>query len=157
MVGASPDAVRLGKIIYAVLLTKTEGKAFSIVHLRKRGARAEAWRLLHAEYARSSGARLGNMVRDVVCPRERWLADVNAGEIRVAANEVASGDKISEAARVATVMGQAPDAVKSTLRQSPLKQRRSVDALKMWWTLPRVGPDASRSCQRWRQILGSFG
>ena len=81
------------------------------------------------------------MVRDVVCPRERWLADVNAGkdfrtsliewEIRVAAYEVASGDKISEAVRVATVMDQAPDAVKSTLRQSPLEQGRSVDALKM--------------------------
>ena len=30
MVGASPEAIRL-----AVLLTKTEGKAFSIVHLTK--------------------------------------------------------------------------------------------------------------------------
>ena len=28
MVGASPEAIRLGKIICAVLLTKTEGKAF---------------------------------------------------------------------------------------------------------------------------------
>ena len=45
----------------------------------------------------SSGARLGNMVRDVVCPREHFLADVNAGkdfltsliewEIKVAAYE----------------------------------------------------------------------
>ena len=48
---ASPDAIRLGKIIY-VLLTKTEGKAFSIVHLTPRGAGAEAGRLLHTEYAR---------------------------------------------------------------------------------------------------------
>ena len=38
MVGASPEAIRLGKIIYAVLLTKTEGEAFSIVHLTPRGA-----------------------------------------------------------------------------------------------------------------------
>ena len=36
MVGASLDAVRLDKIIYAVLLTKTEGKAFSIVYLTPR-------------------------------------------------------------------------------------------------------------------------
>ena len=130
MVGASLDAVRLGKIIYAVLLTKTEGKAFSIVHLTKRGAGAEAWRLLHAVYAGSSGARLGNVVRDAACPRERWLADLNAGkdflasmirwEIKVAAYDVASGDKISEAVRVATIVDQGPDAVKSTLRQSPL-------------------------------------
>ena len=74
MVGASPDAVRLGKIIFAVLLTKTEGKAFSIVHLTPRGTGAEARRLLHTEYAGSSGGRLGKMVRDVVCPREHWLA-----------------------------------------------------------------------------------
>ena len=46
MVGASPEAIRLGKIIFAVLLTKTEGMAFSIVHLTPRGAGAEAWRLL---------------------------------------------------------------------------------------------------------------
>ena len=70
MVGASPEAIRLGKINYAVLLTKTEGKAFSIVHLTARGAGAEAWRLLRAEYSGSSGARLGNMVREMVCPRD---------------------------------------------------------------------------------------
>ena len=69
-------------------------------------------------------------------------ADVNAGkdfvtsliewEIMVAANEVASGDKISEAVRVATVMDQSPDALKSTLRKSPLEQRRNIVALKLW-------------------------
>ena len=74
------EAIRLGKIIYAVLLTKTEGKAFSIVHLTARRARAEAWRLLRADYVGSSGARLGNMVREVVCPRDQRLADVSAGK-----------------------------------------------------------------------------
>ena len=79
MVGASPEKIRLDKNIYAVLLTKTEGKAFSIVLLTARRAGAEAWRLLRAEYAGSSGARLGNMVREVVCRRDQWLADVSAG------------------------------------------------------------------------------
>ena len=36
------EAIRLRKINYAVLLTKTEGKAFSIVHLTPRGAGAKA-------------------------------------------------------------------------------------------------------------------
>ena len=36
MVGASPEAIRLGKIICAVLKTKTESKALSIVHLGRR-------------------------------------------------------------------------------------------------------------------------
>ena len=70
------------------------------------------------------------------------MADVSAGkdfltsliewEIKVAACEVGSGDRISEAVRVATILGHAPDAVKSLLRFSPLEQRRSVDALKLW-------------------------
>ena len=70
------------------------------------------------------------------------MADVNAGkdfltsliewEIEVAAYEGASGDKISEAVRVATIVDHAPDAVKSILRQSPLEQRHNVDALKLW-------------------------
>ena len=68
----------------------------------------------YTEYAGSSGAHLGNMVRDVACPREHWFAAVNAGkdfltaliewEIKEAAYEVASGDKISEAVRVATII-----------------------------------------------------
>ena len=70
------------------------------------------------------------------------MADVNAGkdfltslierEIKVAAYEVASGDKISGAVRVATIMDHAPDAVKSMLHLSPVEQRRNVDALKLW-------------------------
>ena len=76
------------------------------------------------------------MVRDVVCPREHWLADVSAGkdvltsliewEIKVAACEVASGDKISEAVRVATIMDHALDAVKSMLRLSLLEHVTSM-------------------------------
>ena len=51
--------------------------------------------------------------------------------IKVAAHEVVSGDRISEAVRVATIMDHAPDAVKLVLRQPPLEQRRSADALKL--------------------------
>ena len=94
------------------------------------------------EYAGASGARLENLVGEVVCPRDQWIADVSAGkdfltsliewEIKVAACEVASGDRISEAVRVVTIMDHAPDAVKSMLRLSPVEQRRSVDVLKLW-------------------------
>ena len=67
---------------------------------------------------------MGNMVREVVCPRDQWLDDVSAGkdfltsliewEIKAAAYEVASGDRISDAVRVATIKDHAPDAVKSS-------------------------------------------
>ena len=59
------------------------------------------------------------MVPDVACPKEQWLANASAGkdfptsliewEIKIAAYEVASGDKISEAVRVATIMDHAPE------------------------------------------------
>ena len=112
------------------------------------------------------GRRLGDMAREVVCPRDQWLADVNAGKdflasliewaIKAAAYEVASGDKISDAVRVATIMDHAQDAVKSMLRLSPLEQRRRADALKLWiresscdtpGLLPRVDAEAGRICQ----------
>ena len=124
MVEAAPEAIRVGKIVYAVLLTKNEEKAFSIVHLTSRGAGAAVWRLLHAEYAGSSGARLGTIVRDVVCPREQWLANASADkdfltewEIKIAAYEVASGDNTSDAVRVATIMDHALEPRKATLCQ----------------------------------------
>ena len=117
-----------------------------------------ARRLLHTEHAGSSGARLGNMERDVVCTREHWLAVVNAGknfmtsliewEIKEAAYEVAIADRISEALRVATIMDHAPDTVKSMLRLSPLEQRRNVDALKLRnvnQVTPRLGTSNGRS------------
>ena len=50
----------------------------------------------------------------------------------IAAHEVASGDNISEAVRVATIMDDVPGPKRTTLCQSPLDQRRSVDALKLW-------------------------
>ena len=78
----------------------------------------------------------------MVCPREHWFADVHAGkdfltsligwEIKVAAYEVAGGDKISEAVRVATIMDHAPDAVKSMSLITSGKERRNVDALILW-------------------------
>ena len=48
------------------------------------------------------------------------------------AYEVASGDRISDAVRVPTIMDHAPEFVKATHCQSPLGQRRSVDPLTLW-------------------------
>ena len=54
-----------------------------------------------------------------------------------------SGDKISDAVRVATLKNHAPEHTKGTLCQSPSDQRRSVDALTLWlrdasYVLPRL-------------------
>ena len=81
--------------------------------------------------AGTAGARVQHDVgADVKVPLPMFSG--RKWEIKVAAYEVASGDKISEAVRVATIMDHAPDAVKSMLRLSPLEQRRNVDVLKLW-------------------------
>ena len=130
--GAAPEAIRVGKIVCAVLLTKIGRETFDTVHFTFTGAGAEAWRLVHAEYAGSSGARLGTVVRDEVCLREPWLAKDSAGKsLLTSSYSGASGDKIN-AVRVATNMGHVPELMKATLCQVPLGQRRSLDALKLW-------------------------
>ena len=132
MVGASPDAFRLGRILYAVLLAN-RGQSFqhrSSHSKRSRSGGLEAF--FHTQNTLDPLEHVWEIWYVMwVCPSEHWWADVNAGkdflasliewEIKVAACEVASGDKISEAVRVATIMDHAPDAVKSI-----------VDALKLW-------------------------
>ena len=128
MVGESPHATRLGKIICAVLLTKTEGTGFSIVHLTPRGAGAEG-RLLHTEYTGSSIARLGIWYamwygrENTGCRCERWqgLPDVTDRVGNQDQRTRAGGDDHGSRTRCSEV-----DA------SQPLEQRRNVDTLKLW-------------------------
>ena len=85
MVGASAEAIRLGKIIYAVLLTKTDGKAFSIVHLTPRGSRSSGVKITPRGVCRMDwcqvgkhGTRGGTPKGSVDSRCERWygLPDV---------------------------------------------------------------------------------
>ena len=68
------------------------------------------------------------------CPRVNndFLTSLIEWEIKIAAHEVACGDKVIDAVQVTTIMDHAPELMKATLCQSPLDQRRSVDALKLW-------------------------
>ena len=78
------------------------------------------------ECAGSSGAKFGTMVRDMACRRQQQrLANADANkdfltsliewQIKIGAYEVASGDKISDTVRVATIMNHAPEPMKGTL------------------------------------------
>ena len=60
-----------------------------------------------------------------------FLTSLIEREIMIAACEVASGTKTSDAVRVATIMDHGPEPLMATLCQSPLDQRHSVDALNL--------------------------
>ena len=68
------------KTIHAVLLTKTDDKAFSIVHLTPRGSRE---RRLGGSYTQNTRDPLQHVWETRYAmwyAREHWLADVNAGK-----------------------------------------------------------------------------
>ena len=151
MVGASPDP--------CCIVDEDRGQSFQ--HCSSRGLEASTHRIRRILWSTFWEKK----VRHVVCPREHWLADVNARkdfltslsewEIKVAAYEVASGDKIGEAVWVVTIMDHAPDAVKSMLRQSPLEQRRSVDALKNCGNVSQLTQRLGSSKGRSRLQIGA--
>ena len=129
MVGAAPEDIRVGKIVYAVLLTKR--KACNIVHLTSRRAGAEESILLHAKYAGSSGARPETRVRDVVCPRQHWLANASAGKdfLTSLIEWETKSATFCECRQSWTML---LSLWKRRAMSSPLDQRRGVDALKLW-------------------------
>ena len=103
----------------------------------------------------SSGARLGIMVRDVVCRREQWLANASADrdfltsliecEIKIAACVVGSGDKISDVVRAATIVGHA------SVNRPWIYRRNTRSKLRPSRSLPMSSADARERCWRERQ------
>ena len=73
-----PHRLACRSVTFTTKLCGTKTKHKQTTHM----VRAQELRLggFCSEYAGFFGARLGNMARDVACPREHWLADVNAGK-----------------------------------------------------------------------------
>ena len=136
--GPTAKSIRLIKIIYAVLLTKTEEKTFNLVHLTPRRAGAEFWRLLRAEYCGISAARLAAMARKLICPREArpanatakcdFLTSLSLRKIHATAYEVACGDKICRV-RVAMLLHHVPEPVNTSLCEAHLEQQSVLSSL----------------------------
>ena len=136
--GPTAKSIRLIKIIYSVLLTKTEEKTFNLVHLAPRRAGAEVWRLLRAEYCGISAARLAAMARKLICPREAWTANATAKcdfltslskrKIHATAYEVACDDNICRV-RVAMLLHHVPEPVNTSLCEAHLEQQSVLSSL----------------------------
>ena len=96
----------------------------------------------------NDGARSGLCVHETRGQRvQRWRKDFLTSliewEIKVAAHEVASGDRIRGRARVTRILDRALEAVKITLRQAPgpegqcecSQELNSRSELRVAWTL----------------------
>ena len=119
----TPEVQELGRVIYNVLAQVLGGRALALIKNVPRGSGLEAWRRLAREYEPQSGARWSAMLSSVLAPAGWEALGGNAfedalvdWETRAAKYEAASGDKLSDAIRVAIVLQHAPRGIREALR-----------------------------------------
>ena len=69
--GLEANSVTTNKTVHALLITKCEGKAPSLVSLVPRRFALEVWRVLKEEYEGKGGNRTAALPRGILDPRAR--------------------------------------------------------------------------------------
>ena len=146
--GLDDNSRLTSKTVHALLITKCEGKALSLVSLAPRRHGFEAWRVLKEEYEGIGGHLTEVLFRGILNPRARWqkmhregrdLGDMLASwEKDVAQYRIAAGTDLQQAVQVAIVMAHAPAADRDLLQAVPLANRETYQALRAYmreWTL----------------------
>ena len=137
--GLDENSITISTTVHALLITKCEGKALSLVSLVPRRFGLEAWRVLKEEYEGKGGNRTAALLRVILNPRARWakihsegrdLGDTLASwERDVAQYRTGAGADLQQAIQVATAMEHAPPAHRDFLEVVPLANRESYQAL----------------------------
>ena len=148
------DPLAASTTLYALLVTKTDGKALSLVTLVPRRHGLEAWRVLKGEYEGRGGNRVAALLRGVLNPKARWekmhaegkdIFDMlTAWEKDVAQYRMASGSELQQEVQVATVLEHAPATYRDVLKIVPMGARQTYPALRAYlreWCLSQRGYD----------------
>ena len=146
--GLDDNSRLTSKTVCALLITKCEGKALSLVSLAPRRHGFEAWRVFKENYEGKYGNRTAVLLRGILNLRARWskmhsegrdLGDMLASwEKDVAQYRVAASTDLQQAVQVATVMEHAPAAYRDLLKVVRLSNRETYQALRAYmreWTL----------------------
>ena len=70
--GQDANSVARSKTVHALIITKCEGNALSLVSLVPRRSGLEAWRVLKEGYEGKGGHRTTALLRGTLNPRARW-------------------------------------------------------------------------------------
>ena len=116
--GLDDNSLSKSRTVDAVLVTKCDGKALSMVSLVPRRHGLEAWRVLKEEYEGTGGNRTAALLRGIFNPRARWCKDekneggddgemLSSWETDVAQYRVAAGADLRQAVWMAIVMEHA--------------------------------------------------
>ena len=132
-------ATRINGDIYFLLATKVKGPACSVVKLVERGNGLEAVRCLYREYRTGLAEDHAALLAMVLTPtwwkdrENESFTDVLLAWDEVTANyELASGQQVTDAMRVATVLAHAPQSVKDVLHTASRETRRSYATLRQF-------------------------
>ena len=135
------DPKNIALNLYALLASVTSGRSLSILKLVGQRNGLEAWRLLKKEYEPKSGNRVAGLLRAVLNPKW-WDKELSSGkdfcdilnkwEIKISEYTQASGDTLSEAVKVATVLEHAPSPYKDLLRAAHESTRKTYPDLKSY-------------------------
>ena len=128
------------RVVFALLISKTEGKALGLVMLSEKHNGLEAWRKLKDEYEAKHGGRLAAMLRGILNPALTWTKDAASGkeflesltvwERRLTEYRLASGEDVSENILVATVLEHCPQQYRDMLRSAPQTARLTYAAVR---------------------------
>ena len=146
--GLDYNSLSRSKTVSALLITKCEGKALSLVSLAPRRHGFDAWRVLKEEYEGKGGNSTAVLLRGIFNPLARLEKMDSEGrdlchmlaswEKDVAQYRIAAGTDLQQAVQVATVMEHAPAAYRDLLNVVPLANREIYQAVRAYvreWTL----------------------
>ena len=146
--GLDAHILLVSRAVYALLITKCEGKPLSLVCLVPRRFGLEAWRVLKDEYQEKGGNRMAARVRGILNPLFRWektysegrdLGDMHASWGKdVAQHRIAAGADLQQAVQVATAMERSPAADRDLLKVVPLATCETYQTFRAYvreWTL----------------------
>ena len=71
--GLDDNSLSKSRTVDAVLITRCDGKALSMVSLVPRRHGLEAWRVLKEEHEGTGGNRTAALLRGIFNPRARWV------------------------------------------------------------------------------------
>jgi hypothetical protein len=138
-VGLSADARAINHDLYFLLASKVRGPAAAVVKLVDRGNGLEATRRLYKEYRTGLAEDHASLLSQILTPtwwRERSAESFTdvllAWDELTSRYELASGERVTDAMRVATVLAHAPGEVKTLLHTASRDIRRTYSTLRQY-------------------------
>ena len=151
------DQKIVSKALYHLLVTVVSGQALSLVKLAPRGQGFEALRRLYREYRTGLHEDHATMLAAILTPT--WWGErstqlftevLTQWDELIANYQMASGEKVTDGMKTATMLAHSPPAVKAFLQACPRELRQSHTEMRKAVWEHVLGSGTETSLPRWR-------